>query len=115
MATHTVRDRGRHEATGRPYTFAGRLEVVHDWRGRFGDERVAVYRRDDGRHVVAFARRAPGRGDLGAETYAVVSPGDLPRAIVAGCAGPQARAVARQLGFGIGEPGRGAPAVAGMG
>ena len=105
MATHTVRDRGRHEATGRPYTFAGRLEVVHDCRGRLGDERVAVYRRDDGRHVVAFARRAAGReGDPGAETYAVVSPGDLPRAIAAGCAGPQARAVARQLGLELGGP-----------
>src|SRR3954447_21241568 len=109
MATHTVHDRGRHEAAGRPYTFAGRLEVVHTRRGRFGDERVAVYRRDDGRHVVAFARRAPGRGDPRAETHAVVSPGGLARAIAAGCAGPRPRAVARQLGFELGEPGRRRP------
>jgi hypothetical protein len=115
MATYTVRDRGRHEATGRPYSFAGRLEVVHTRRGRSGTEQVSVYRRDDGRRVVEFSKRALGRDDLGVDTYAVVSPEDLPRAIVAGCAEPQACAVARQLGFEIGEPGRRRPAVEGTG
>ena len=38
-----------------------------------------------------------------AKGYAVVAPEDLRRVIVEGCAGPQARAVARQLGLELGE------------
>src|SRR4051794_28721796 len=43
------------------------------------------------------------RGGGGGDGYAVVAPEDLRRVIVEGCAGPQARTVARQLGLEIDE------------
>jgi hypothetical protein len=102
MATYTVQERGRHERTGRPYVFGGTLEVVHTRDGGARPEHVLVYRRDDGQRVVEFRTQGPLRGGAG-DGYAVVAPEDLRRVIVEGCAGPQARAVARQLGFEIGE------------
>ena len=106
MATHTVHDRDRHEEKGRPYTFDGTLEVVHTAIGGARVEHVAVYRRDDGRHVVEFRKRGLLPGDPATDTYQVVSPEDLRRAIVEGCGTAQARSVARQLGFEIGGGGR---------
>jgi hypothetical protein len=102
MATYTVNERGRHEKEGRPYTFGGTLEVVHTRDGGARPEHVLVYRRDDGRRVVEFRTGGPTRGGAG-YGYAVVAPEDLRRVIVEGCAGPQARAVARQLGFEVDE------------
>jgi hypothetical protein len=102
MATYTVDERGRDGEAGRPYTFGGTLEVVHTRDGGARPEHVLVYRRDDGRRVVEFRTQGPLRRGAG-DSYAVVAPADLRRVIVEGCAGPQARAVARQLGFEIGE------------
>jgi hypothetical protein len=104
MATYTVNERGRDEKEGRPYTFGGTLEVVHTRDGGARPEHVLVYRRDDGRRVVEFRTGGPPRGGAGdGYGYAVVAPEDLRRAIVEGCAGPQARAVARQLGLEVDE------------
>src|SRR3954451_7790240 len=102
MATYTVDERGRDGEADRPYTFGGTLEVVHTRDGGARPEHVLVYRRDDGRRVVEFRTggRRWGRTDDG---YAVVAPEDLRRVIVEGCAGPQARAVARQLGLAVDE------------
>src|SRR3954447_25558781 len=102
MATCTVQERGRHERPGRPYVFGGTLEVVHTRDGGARPEHVLVYRRDDGRRVVEFKTGGPPRGG-GGDGYAVVAPEGLRRTIVEGCAGPQARAVARQLGLELGE------------
>ena len=102
MATYTVNERGRHEKEGRPYTFGGTLEVVHTRGGGARPEHVLVYRRDDGRRVVEFRTGGPPWGGAG-DGYAVVAPEDLRRVVVEGCAGPQARAVARQLGLEIVE------------
>jgi hypothetical protein len=107
MATYTIHERRRHERTGRPYTFGGTLEVVHTHNSGTRLEHVAVYRRDDGQRVLEFRMRGLLRGDLGADTYEIASPEDLRRVIIEGCAGPQARAVGRQLGLEIGESGRG--------
>src|SRR3954465_11894615 len=102
MATYTVDERGRDGEAGRPYTFGGTLEVVHTRDGGARTEHVLVYRRDDGRRVVEF--RTGGRPGGGAGNgYAVGAPEDLRRRIVEGCAGPQARAVARQLGLEVDE------------
>ena len=106
MATDTVHDRDRHEERGRPYTFGGTLEVVHTALGGAGVEHVAVYRRDDARHVVGRRKWGLLPGGPAADTYQVVSPEDLRRAIVEGCGTAQARSVARQLGFEIGGGGR---------
>src|SRR3954447_12027617 len=102
MATYTVNERGRDEKSGLPYTFGGTLEVVHTRDGGARPEHVLVYRRDDGRRGVEFRTGGPARGGAG-DGYAVAAPEDLRRAIVEGCAGPQARAVARQLGLEVGE------------
>ena len=102
MATYTVDERGRHQKGGRPYTFRGTLEVVHTRDGGARPEHVLVYRRDDGRRVVEFRTGGPAQGG-GGDGYAVVAPEDLRRVIVEGCAGPQARAVARQLGLEVDE------------
>ena len=102
MATYTVNERGRDGKADRPYTFGGTLEVVHTRDGGARPEHVLVYRRDDGRRVVEFRTGRLPRGGTG-DGYAVVAPEDLRRTIVEGCAGPQARAVARQLGFEIDE------------
>jgi hypothetical protein len=102
MATYTVNERGRDGEADRPYTFGGTLEVVHTRDGGARPEHVLVYRRDDGRRVVEFRTGGPARGGAG-DGYAVVAPEDLRRVIVEGCAGPQARAVARQLGLELGE------------
>jgi hypothetical protein len=102
MATYTVDERGRHEKEGRPYTFGGTLEVVHTRDGGARPEHVLVYRRDDGRRVVEFGTGGSARGGAG-DGHAVVAPEDLRNTIVEGCAGPQARAVARQLGFEVDE------------
>jgi hypothetical protein len=101
MATYTVDERGRDGEADRPYTFGGTLEVVHTRDGGARPEHVLVYRRDDGRRVVEFGTGRSARD--GAGGYAVVAPEDLRRVIVEGCAGPQARAVARQLGLELGE------------
>ena len=100
MATYTVDERGRDGEAGRPYTFGGTLEVVHTRDGGARPEHVLVYRRDDGRRVVEFRTGGRPHGGTG---YAVVAPEDLRRVIVEGCAGPQARAVARQLGLEVVE------------
>ena len=102
MATYTVDERGRHQKGGRSYTFGGTLEVVHTRDGGARPEHVLVYRRDDGRRVLEFGTGGLARGGAG-DGYAVVAPEDLRRTIVEGCAGPQARAVARQLGLEVGE------------
>ena len=102
MATYTVDERGRDGEAGRPYTFGGTLEVVHTRDGGARPEHVLVYRRDDGRRVVEFRTGGSARGGAG-DGHAVVAPEDLRRVIVEGCAGPQARAVARQLGLEVGE------------
>ena len=102
MTTYTVDERGRDGEPDRPYTFGGTLEVVHTRDGGARPEHVLVYRRDDGRRVVEFRTGGSARGGAG-DGYAVVAPEDLRNTIVEGCAGPQARAVARQLGLEVGE------------
>ena len=102
MTTYTVNERGRDGEPDRPYTFSGTLEVVHTRDGGARPEHVLVYRRDDGRRVVEFRTGGPELGGAG-DGYAVVAPEDLRRVIVEGCAGPQAGAVARQLGFEVDE------------
>ena len=102
MATYTVDERGRDGEADRPYTFDGTLEVVHTRDGGARPEHVLVYRRDDGRRVVEFGTGRLLRGRTG-DGHAVVALEDLRRVIVEGCAGPQARAVARQLGLEVGE------------
>ena len=102
MATYTVNERGRDGEADRPYTFGGTLEVVHTRDGGARPEHVLVYRRDDGRRVVEFRTGGRRWGEAG-DSYAVVAPEDLRNTIIEGCAGPQARAVARQLGLEIGE------------
>ena len=102
MATYTVDERGRDGEADRPYTFGGTLEVVHTRDGGARPEHVLVYRRDDGRRVVEFRTGGPPRAGT-SDGYAVVAPEDLRRVVVEGCAGPQARAVARQLGFEVDE------------
>src|SRR3954470_10142853 len=102
MATYTVDERGRDGEAGRPYTFGGTLEVVHTRDGGARPEHVLVYRRDDGRRGVAFRTGGPPRGG-GGGGHAGVAPADLRRVVVEGCAGPQARAVARQLGLEVDE------------
>src|SRR3954447_19543302 len=106
MATYTVDERGRDGKSGRPYTFGGTLEVVHTRDGGARAEHVLVYRRDDGRRVVEFRTGGPlqggggdGDGGGGGDGCGVVAPENLRNTIVEGCAGPQARAVARQLGL----------------
>src|ERR687886_969316 len=94
MTTYTVDERGRDGEPDRPYTLSGTLEVVHTRDGGARPEHVLVYRRDDGRRVVEFRTGRSARDGAGAG-YAVVAPEDLRRVIVEGCAGPQARAVAR--------------------
>jgi hypothetical protein len=103
MATYTVHDRGRLGKESRPYTFTGTLEVLHTSDNRIQHEHVAVYRRDDGQYVVEFKTQGLLRGDLVGDSYAIVAPEDLRRVIVGGCSEPQARTVARQLGFEIAE------------
>ena len=100
MTTYTVNERGRDGEPDRPYTFGGTLEVVHTRDGGARPEHVLVYRRDDGRRVVEFRTGGPARGGAG---HAVVAPADLRNTIIEGCAGPQARAVARQLGLEVVE------------
>jgi hypothetical protein len=107
MATYTVHDRDRLGRESRPCTFTGTLEVLHTFDGGGRLEHVAVYRRDDdGWHVVEFEGQARLRGDPAVDTYEVVTPEDLRRAIVSRCGEAQARTVARQLGFRAGEDGR---------
>jgi hypothetical protein len=103
MTTYTVDERERHGKTGRPHTFSGTLEVVHTRTNGTRLAHVTVYRRDDGQHVVEFRTEDLLRSDLVGDNYAIVAPEDLRRVIVEGCAGPQAHAVARQLGFEISE------------
>src|SRR3954447_18030319 len=102
MATYTVDERGRDGEAGPPHTLGGPPQVVHTRDGAARPEQVLVYRRDDGRRVVEFRTGGPARGGAG-DGYAVVAPEDLRRVVVEGCAGPQARAVARQLGFEVDE------------
>src|SRR5436305_11906921 len=102
MATYTVDERGRDGEAGRSYTFSGTLGVVHTRDGGARPEHVLVYRRDDGRRVVEFRTGGPPRAGAG-DGYAVVAPEDFRRVIVEGCAGPPARAVARQLGLEVDE------------
>ena len=101
MAGYTVDERERHGKT------ESALHVQRHARGRAQPqpgprlEHVAVYRRDDGQRVVEFRTQDLLGGDLPGDNYAIVAPEDLRRVIVEGCAGPQADAVARQLGFEI--------------
>jgi hypothetical protein len=109
MATYTVHDRDRLGRASRPCTFTGTLEVLHTFDGRARPEHVAVYRRDDGRHVVELRGQARPLGDPAVDTYEVVAtPEDLRRAVASRCGEAQARAVTRQLGLGLeaGEGGR---------
>jgi hypothetical protein len=106
MATYTVHDRDRLGRESRPYTFTGTLEVLHTSDSRDRLEHVTVYRRDDGQYVVELKKQTRLRGDPAVDTYEVVTPENLRRAVVSRCGEAQARTVTRQLGLKVGEDGR---------